>query len=81
MVAPLSGGVYWTNGKLRRYFGQAGLRDSNGTENDFVLEGAVPPTPGTNIFSETFASGQGGFAIQDVVLPEELTYVWQHDAN
>ena len=26
------------NGKLRNYFGQAGLRDSGGTENDFVLE-------------------------------------------
>ena len=71
------------NGKLRKYFNQAGLRDSGGTENDFVLEGGVtpPPTPGTTIFSETFASGQGEFTIQDVVLPEELTYIWQHDGN
>ena len=70
------------NGKLRRYFGQAGLRDSGGTENDFVLEGGVtPPPPGVEIFAESFASGQGNFTIQDVTLPEELTYVWQHDAN
>lgn len=71
------------NGKLRRYFNQAGLRDSGGTENDFVLEGGVtpPPTPGTTIFSETFASGQGEFTIEDVMLPQELTYVWQHDGN
>ena len=69
------------NGKLRKYFGQAGLRDSNGTEADFVLEGYVPPTPGTEIFSESFASGQGNFAIQDVALPEGLDYVWTHDAN
>ena len=71
------------NGKLRRYFNQAGLRDSGGTENDFVLEGGVtpPPTPGTTIFSETFASGQGQFTIEDVMLPQELTYVWQHDAS
>ena len=69
------------NGKLRKYFGQAGLRDSNGTEADFVLEGAEPPTPGTSIFSETFASGQGQFTIQNVVLPSELTYVWSHAAN
>jgi len=71
------------NGKLRKYFNQAGLRDSGGTEADFVLEGGVtpPPTPGTTIFSETFASGQGEFTIQDVTLPEELTYVWNHDAN
>lgn len=71
------------NGKLRKYFNQAGLRDSGGTEADFVLEGGVtpPPTPGTTIFSETFASGQGEFTIQDVTLPEELTYVWNHDAG
>ena len=67
-------------GKLRMYFGQAGLRDSEGTENDFVLEGGVtpPPTPGTQIFSETFASSQGQFTIQDVVMPSELSYIWQH---
>ena len=69
-------------GKLRKYFGQAGLRDSGGTEADFVLEGGVtPPSPGTEIFSETFASGQGGFTIQDVNLPSGLTYVWSHDSN
>ena len=69
------------NGKLRRYFGQAGLRDSNGTENDFVLEGVEPPIPGTSIFSETFGSGQGEFAIQDILLSPELTFVWNHDAS
>ena len=70
------------NGKLRKYFGQAGLRDSNGTEADFVLEGgSIPPTPGTEIFSESFANGQGAFTIQDVVLPSEMTYVWKHDTQ
>ena len=69
-------------GKLRTYFGQAGLRDSGGTEDDFVLEGGdTPPTPppGNVIFSETFANDQGAFTIQDVILPSELTYVWFHD--
>ena len=70
------------NGKLRKYFGQAGLRDSGGTETDFVLEGGVtPPNPGSEIFSESFANGQGNFTIQDVVLPEALTYVWQYASN
>ena len=73
------------NGKLRKYFGQAGLRDSGGTEEDFVLEGGdtppTPPTPGTGIFSESFANGQGEFTIHDVLLPSELTYVWTHDAS
>ena len=68
-------------GTLRTYFGQAGLRDSNGTENDFVLGGETPPTPPppTNaIFSETFASGQGDFVIENVLMPNGLTYVWSH---
>ena len=71
-------------GKLRTYFGQAGLRDSAGTEADFVLEGGdtptppTPPTPGEGIFSETFANGQGDFTIQDVLMPDALGYVWQH---
>ena len=73
------------NGKLRTYFGQAGLRDSGGTENDFVLEGGstppTPPTPPQGIFSETFATGQGNFTIQDVVMPSELTYVWTHASS
>ena len=66
-------------GTLRVYFGQAGLRDSNGTEADFVLEGGVtpPPTPGTEIFSESFANGQGNFTIQDVELAG-LSYVWNY---
>ena len=69
-------------GKLRAYFGQAGLRDSNGTEADFVLEGGVtPPPPGTEIFSETFGSGQGNFTIFDAVLPDGLSYVWKHDTQ
>ena len=70
-------------GTLKNAFGQSGL-DSPGTESDFVLEGGdtpTPPEPGTGIFSETFASGQGQFSIQDVMLPQELTYVWQHDAS
>jgi len=68
------------NGKLRAYFGQAGLRDSEGTEADFVLEGGdtpTPPTPGETIFSETFANGQGDFTIQDVELAG-LSYVWNY---
>ena len=69
-------------GKLRTYFGQAGLRDSGGTEADFVLGGGVTPPPsGSELFSESFASGQGSFTIQDVILPQGLTFVWQHASN
>ena len=69
-------------GTLKNAFGQPGL-DSPGTMSDFVLEGGdtPPPTPGTEIFSETFGSGQGNFIIQDVNLPSGLTYVWSHLSN
>lgn len=41
-------------GNLRTYFGQPGLRDSNGQQEDFVLEGSAPPTPvGTVYLNET----------------------------
>ena len=47
-------------GKLRTYFGQAGLRDSAGTEEDFVLEGGdtpTPPDPGTTeYFNQTLTT-------------------------
>ena len=45
-------------GKLRKYFGQAGLRDSGGTEADFVLgDGVTPPGPGpTEYFNQPLTS-------------------------
>jgi hypothetical protein len=70
-------------GTLKNAFGKPGL-DSPGTENDFVFEGGdtpTPPEPGTGIFSETFANGQGDFVIQDVFLSSGLNYVWKHDAT
>ena len=56
-------------GKLRSYFGQAGLRDSNGTEADFILEtdapnqytisvSAIPSVGGTVSGGGTFLQGQ-----------------------
>ena len=70
-------------GKLRTYFGQAGLRDSGGTEDDFVLEGGNSPTPPPTpqyIFSETFGNGQGDFVIKDVEIGQ-LNYVWSYLSN
>ena len=70
------------NGTLKYGFGQPGV-DSPGTESDFVFEGGdtpTPPDPGTGIFSETFANGQGQFTIQDVEIAG-LNYVWTHMSN
>ncbi len=73
------------NGTLKSAFGQPGV-DSPGTESDFVFDGGdptppEPPTPGEDIFSETFANGQGEFEIKDVSLPSGLSYVWTHVSN
>ena len=35
----------------------------------------------TTLFSESFASGQGGFTIIDTNLPSALTYIWKHDPS
>ena len=62
------------NGKLRKYFNQAGLRDSNGTESDFVLEGGVtPPNPGTGgelqtlPYIQSFATSFGTYMTYDIL--------------
>ena len=39
----------------------------------------TPPAEGT-LFESTFADGIGDFTIDNVTLPEELTYVWNHDS-
>lgn len=61
-------------GKLRKYFGKAGLRDSAGTENDFVLEGGgptPPPTPTGEVqelpYTQSFANSFGTYMTYDVL--------------
>ncbi len=50
-----------------------GVIDSGTTEPEQPEE----PTDPNAIFSETFAAGQGDFAIDDKMLPEGGTYVWK----
>lgn len=65
-------------GTLRTYYAQPGLRDSEGTEAEFVLDNG---SSGFEGFSETFANGQGDFVIQDVIRPDALSYIWSHSSN
>ena len=37
------------------------------------------PTPGDAIYSNTFATGEGDFTIDNKVMNDPLTYVWSHD--
>ena len=61
-------------GTLKNAFGQqAGLSDSNGTENDFVLYGGTPPTPPPTgevqplPYIQSFASSFGTYTTYDVL--------------
>ncbi|MDR0969096.1 MAG: DUF5017 domain-containing protein [Lentimicrobiaceae bacterium] len=66
------------NGTLRTYFDISGVRDLT----DYELEGEDPgPEPGDVIFSETFATSQGNFIIQNVVKPSEVENVWRHNSQ
>jgi hypothetical protein len=49
--------------------------------NNRTLVANFTYTAGLEIFSETFANGQGQFTIVDVNLPYGLTYVWQYAPN
>ena len=73
-------------GTLEKYFRVPGVKNVTYAEingNAFGTEpgGVEPPTPGNEIFSETFANGQGTFVIEDVLLTDPLTYVWSHASN
>ena len=67
-------------GKLRKYFGQAGLRESNGTESDFILDGSTPgpgptppPTPGEVQqlpYIQSFATEFGSYTPYDISGPQ-----------
>ena len=56
------GKILTVNGKLRTYFGQAGLRDSNGQHEDFFLEGGEPPTPPSIVYLNETLLTEGSFA-------------------
>lgn len=67
-------------GTMTKYFGVAGLKEVECAIVDGQVYG-VDPTDvdvpeGTVIFEESFATSQGNFTINNVVLPSELTYVW-----
>ena len=71
-------------GTLEKYFQKPSVKNVTYAEingNNFGTDpGAPTPPPTQGIFSETFASGQGNFTIQDVNL-SGISFVWKHDAQ
>jgi hypothetical protein len=67
------------NGTLRNYFGLAGLRDSDGTSDDFVLDGEEETPPVGIIFEESLLTlaSFNKFTIQNVLGAQ----VWSFDSR
>lgn len=67
-------------GKLRKYFGQAGLRDSGGTESDFMLEGGAPPVPVGTVYLDEGLTSESSFG---KFLPYSVNgdEVWHFDSR
>jgi hypothetical protein len=72
------GKEFKVEGKLRAYFGIPGVRDLTG---NYFLEGQTGGGNGDAIFSETFATGQGNFTIENVLKPEVLASIWYHNTQ
>lgn len=73
-------------GSVEKYFGACGLKAVSAAivaGKEIGSAGGDTPAPptGTVVFTETFASGQGSFTIDNIKLPSELTYVWNYDSR
>lgn len=63
-------------GTFQNYFGVPGVKSPTYA---VINENAFGTEPGGNtLFFESFASGQGNFTIENVLMPSDLTYVWAH---
>ena len=70
-------------GSYEKYFGVAGLKSVTSYKFEDGMGPDVPDTPdtpaGATLFSETFASGQGAFTIDNITLGTGMSYVWNFD--
>lgn len=68
-------------GTLEKYFQVPAVKNVTYAEINGNSFGSDPGSGANAIFSETFASGQGSFTVQNVVMPSALTNIWSHAAN
>lgn len=65
-------------GDIMKYNGIPGVKNTTGYW--LVAENTgVEPQTFEGLFYESFASSQGDFTIDNVTLPSNLTYIWNHD--
>lgn len=73
-------------GSVEKYFGACGVKSVTAAIVDGKEIGSTggdqPSVPtGETILSETFATSQGNFTINDILVPDGLSYIWNHDAS
>jgi hypothetical protein len=77
-------------GDVMKYCGGPGLKncseysfgsDSDNSGSSDNTNSGSSSTTATTLLSETFASGQGQFTIENTNLPSALTYVWKADTS
>lgn len=72
-------------GSVEKYFGACGLKAVSAAiiDGKEIGNGGDTPQPpaGNAIFTETFATGQGNFTIDNIKLPSALSYIWNFDSR
>lgn len=75
-------------GKLTKYFGVAGMKETKAAKFDGTTIGEMPTPPDTPdtpqdgvLFSESFKTSLGSFTIDDKNLPAGLSFVWQYSSK
>lgn len=66
-------------GQLIKYFGQNGIKNIT---NEYELSGeGVTPTPAGDDFEAALTDAQGNWTFEDVVIPEDLSYIWSQSST
>ena len=74
------GKVLLVSGTISKYFSVVGIK--NVAEYELSGEGVTPtPTPQGDDFEAPLTDAKGNWEFEDVVLPEDLTYIWQQTSN
>ena len=71
-------------GSIEKYFGTQGLKSTSCAIIDGKMYGTEPGNEpvSDNIFESPFTGGvDGGFTINNVTMPSDLSYIWMNDAT
>ncbi len=80
------GKLVTVSGDVFKYCGGPGIKNTKTYTWADGSGGDTPPvtppvTGGATVFEETFASGQGQFTIENVVMPDAASYIWTADTQ